>query len=450
MMKFGFATIARRFAVRSRWRQQLMPFLKRMKRMDRIFRGLIATVTGLVLAGTWIAWPSGRSAVVGLAQRAKWGVQRSLGYEPARSEIDAYWRDRRDERDVRTRERFREKFDALAPGKQAFLRAAGMSPEGAVVRWGNYDMSLVMSGQVFAAVDSGRRYGLRPSVRSIWTRQVRILDMDVCVFQLPDTPEVRRLAGPAGAEIIPGPTQTTNTWGCRGPEPDTDAPCRGIVLGDSFMQGYLVGDDQTPPEQLRKSLQAELRTEVSILNTGTLGYCPEHYYYTLKEFIDRFRPRFVVVGLYSNDFGEDADVLRGDGDFVEEKHWLNLIVRHCRTRGALCVIAPVPCEVQFLGVRNQGNYPGQVSNNTNVPGRWFCDPTDAFVDEDLKFRPPWNPTGNLMNGRCHLYNGELGDGHLSPAGAALWGKFVAHRVALLLAEEPKRDGETAGGGESPD
>ena len=99
-MKFGFATIARRFAVRSRWRQQLMPFLKRMKRMDRIFRGLIATVTGLVLAGTWIAWPSGRSAVVGLAQRAKWGVRRSLGYEPARSEIDGYWRNRRDQRQV--------------------------------------------------------------------------------------------------------------------------------------------------------------------------------------------------------------------------------------------------------------------------------------------------------------------------------------------------------------
>ena len=50
-MKFGFATIARRFAVRSRWRQQLMPFLKGMKRMDRIFRGPIATVTGLDLPG---------------------------------------------------------------------------------------------------------------------------------------------------------------------------------------------------------------------------------------------------------------------------------------------------------------------------------------------------------------------------------------------------------------
>ena len=111
-----------------------MPFLKRVQRMDRIFRGLILAVTGLVLAATWVAWPSGGAAALGLAQRAKWGLQRSLGYEPARSEIDAYWRDRRDKRDVRTRERYRAKYDALAPGKQAFLRAAGMSPDDAVVR----------------------------------------------------------------------------------------------------------------------------------------------------------------------------------------------------------------------------------------------------------------------------------------------------------------------------
>ena len=108
-----------------------------------------------------------------------------------------------------------------------------------------------MSGHVFARVDSGRQYQLRPGVRSIWLRQVGVLGMDVCVSRVPDTPEVRRLAGPAGAEIIAGPIQTTNSWGCRGPEPDMDAPVRGLVLGDSFMQGYLVGDDETPPERPR-------------------------------------------------------------------------------------------------------------------------------------------------------------------------------------------------------
>ncbi len=250
--------------------------------------------------------------------------------------------------------------------------------------------------------------------------------------------------------MIPGRSQSTNSWGCRGGEPDLDAPVRGIVLGDSFMQGYLVNDEDAPPEQLRKHLQDELKTEVGILNTGTLGYCPEHYYYTLKEFADRFRPRFVVLGLYANDFGEDADVLRGAGDWTEEKHWLDLIVQHCRARGIACLFAPVPCEGQLVGVRNQGHYPGQVSNLASVGGRWFCDPTDAFIDEDLKFRPSWNPRGKLLNGRCHLYNGDRGDGHLSPAGAALWGKVVAHRLALLIAAAPEESLDTAAGAETTD
>jgi hypothetical protein len=436
-MKSPFAAITRRFPSRGRPRQQLMPFLKRTRRLDRVFRGLIVAVTGLVLATSWIAWPSGRSAALGFVQRAKWGALRSLGFEPDRSEIDAYWRDRRDRREARTRERFKTICEGLPPEKQAFLRAAGMGPDQAVVRWGNYDMTLVMSGQVFASLDSGRLYQLRPSVRSIWVRQAESFGMDFSVFQLPDTPEIRKLAGPAGAKIIPALCQTTNSWGCRGPEPDRSAPVRGLVLGDSFMQGYLVGDEQTPPEQLRHYLQDELGKEVSILNTGTLGYCPEHYYYTLREYIERFRPRFVVVGLYANDFGEDGDVLQGRADWNEEEHWLNLIVRQCRTHNALCLFAPVPCEIQLIGTRNEGYWPGGVSTITGTSGRNFCDPTEAFIEEDLKFRPPWNPRGITLGGRCHLYNGDLGDGHLSPAGSALWGKVVARRLAQLIAREPE-------------
>jgi hypothetical protein len=398
---------------------------------------LILAVMGLVVAASWIAWPAGWSTAFGLMQRAKWGALRSLGFEPDRSEIDAYWRDRRDRREVRTRERYKTICEGMAPEKQAFLRAAGMGPDQAVVRWGNYDMTLVMSGEVFASVNSGRVYQLRPCVRSLWMRQIQTFGMDLCVFQLPDTPEVRRLAGPAGAEVIPGFFQTTNSWGCRGPEPDGNAPVRGLVLGDSFMQGYLVGDEQTAPEQLRRFLRDELGKEVSILNTGTLGYCPEHYYYTLKEYIGRFRPRFVVVGLYSNDFGEDGDVLSGRADWREAEHWLNLIVRLCRSHGALCLFAPVPCEIQLIATRNQGHWPGGAANLTGASGRNFCDPTEAFIEEDLKFRPPWNARGIVRGGRSHLYNADLGDGHLSPAGTALWGKVVARRLAQLIAKEPE-------------
>jgi hypothetical protein len=319
-----------------------------------------------------------------------------------------------------------------------------MSPEQAEIGWGNYDMTLVKSGAVFSRDDSGRQYQLRPGVRSIWLRQLGVMDMRVCMYLFPDTPQVRRLAGAAGAEIVPGLSQTTNSWGFRGDEPDPSAPVRGIVLGDSFMQGYMAGDDDTPPEQLRRFLEAELGAKTSILNTGTLGYCPEHYYYTLVECGERFSPQFIVVGLYSNDFGEDADVLHGQGDWDEEKYWLRQIVWYCRARHILCLVAPVPCEIQLKGLRSAGHYPGKVANLMELPGIWFCDSTDAFIDADLKVRPRSNPGGDRLNGRSHLYNGDLGDGHLSPTGAALWAKIVARRLALLLEKDTAVSGQTTG------
>ena len=106
-------------------------------------------------------------------------------------------------------------------------------------------------------------------------------------------------------------------------------------------------------------------------------------------------------------------------------------------------MAPVPCEGQLLGPRNMGHYQGLVSNITGLPGRLFCDPTDDFVEEDLLFRPSWNMGGETgAFGRCQLYNGRLGDGHLSPRGAAVWANCVAKRLALLLRKEPANSDET--------
>jgi hypothetical protein len=112
-----------------------------------------------------------------------------------------------------------------------------MDPDDAVVRWGNYDMMLVLSSKVFARDDDGRYYRLLSNVRSVWIRQFYVFGLDTCQLLVPETLEVLRAAEAAGAAIVPGTSQTTNSWGCRGPEPDPSATLRGLVLGDSFMQG---------------------------------------------------------------------------------------------------------------------------------------------------------------------------------------------------------------------
>jgi hypothetical protein len=158
----------------------------------------------------------------------------------------------------------------------------------------------------------------------------------------------------------------------------------------------------------------------------------------LRVYADRFHPRFVVLGLYANDFGEEPEVFRGEGDWAEGGYWLDQILQLCQSRGILCLIAPVPCQSQIIGTRNAGSYQGQIANLTRIAGSLFCDPTDAFVNENLKLQRERERRTGLS--QSPLYNGHLGDGQLSPRGAALWGRVVARRVALLL----EARGETGG------
>lgn len=65
-------------------------------------------------------------------------------------------------------------------------------------------------------------------------------------------------------------------------------------------------------------MQDLLKTRVSILNAGVMGYSPEQYYYSLKAFADRFSPQFVVVSVFINDFGGMVKVGdHGEGDWLE-------------------------------------------------------------------------------------------------------------------------------------
>lgn len=428
-----------------RRRQRLFPFRERLERHERLFRRAIVVVTLFALAGVWLALAPRGAAIREWTRDVRWAALRRIGLEPDRAEVDEHWRDRRDRREVLTREKYRGLFARLTPERQEFLRVAGMGPDDAVVRWGNYDMTFVLSSKVFARDDSGREYRLLPNARAVCIRQMSMFDMDTCQFFVPATPEVLRAAGGAGAEPVTRTEASTNSWGFRGPEPDLEAPVRGLVLGDSFMQGYFVGDDDAPPRRLERSLGEALGERVSILNTGVLGYGPEQEYYTLVAFAERFRPKFVVVATFVNDFGEEKDVMQGGGDWIEPAYWLEKIQQYCRTRGILCLIAPVPWEGQVTGQRNTGDYPGRIATIAHAMGPFFCDATDAFVDEHLAIRREFERAGRPVPTRTPLYNGDLGDGHFSPRGCALWGRVVAGRVALLLG----RGGASSERGPSP-
>lgn len=274
---------------------------------------------------------------------------RVLGIKVPRSEIDERWRRYRLQGVADSEKALPAVYTGAGPDVQRLMRYAGMDPGHGLIRWGNYDLTMLLPSTILEADDSGRSYRLRPCTEAIWLRQITVRGV-LMFFLVPDGPGLA--AAIKGTEAIPvvESRQTTNSWGLRGPEPDLNAPVRGLVLGDSFMQGMFIGDDDTPPECLSE-LENRLENRVSILNTGVLGYSPEQYYYSLVAFADRFRPHFVVVSVFANDFASsDSDVVsRGKGDWDDAKFWLDKIIQFCRARDWPYLVVPIPYEPAMLG-----------------------------------------------------------------------------------------------------
>ncbi len=419
--------------------QQVLPFLERSRRRVRAIKRGIVVVTVLVVIGLLAAAPKGRYLVTESGYLLVTAVDRSrqlawwaVGVPPERSKIDREWARYRAKGIQETRAEFEKVYAEIEPPLRKLMSYAGNDPETGLLRWGNLNMTLLLPSTVYEADDHGRSYRLKPNVRSVWLRNLTIQKIPLTFFLVPDGPGLDEAAKGTMAILVPGSVQTTNSWGLRGPEPDPNAQIRGIVLGDSFMQGLFIDDDHTPPECLRRYLEQHLKTSVSVLNTGHLGYSPEQEYFTLKEYADSFSPQFVVHSLFANDFGDTFDVAAGKGgDWDEGKYWLGEIAQFCRSKGILLVTVPTPFESQLNARRFAGFYPGQVSNILQATGMQYIDPVEDFANENLRLMNEAERAHNRPQ-TSPLFNGKIGDGHFSVLGSELWASTVGRRLLLLF------------------
>lgn len=412
-------------------RQRLFRFLERSRRLDRWFRRGIVLVTLAAIVGMVAAVPRARYLANAAAIRSRRLAWRAVGIEMSRAEIDAESARLRKHGEAETRRQFEGVFAKLKPPVKRLMTYAGNDPATGVFRCGNFNLTLLLPSKVFSADDHGRSYRLKPNTRSVWLRNVSIPGIPLTFFLVPDGPGLAEAMEGTSAVLVPGSAQTTNSWGLRGPEPNPAAPVRGIVLGDSFMQGLFVGDEHTPPECLRRYLQDELNATVSLLNTGHLGYSPEQEYYTLFEYADRFHPQFVVLNLFANDFGDTFEVAAGGGDWEEGKFWLGEITRFCERRGILMVTSTAPLEMQLGGRRFAGFYPGLAVNALGRAGTLHVDPIEEFVNLNLKLVIAGERAGKRPSS-SPLFNGVIRDGHFSAIGSELWARVIGRRLVLLL------------------
>jgi hypothetical protein len=405
--------------------------LERARARELQFKFAIVAVTTLAVVGVMAGTSIGRFSSRVLVRRVRWAALAAFGLEPTRAEIDADLLARR-RRDIeRTRKTYRDYYeDDASDDLRRILQAAQMAPDEVLLRWANIDWTIILSPLVFEVDDHGRAYRMRPRLRSFWLQNHTLTRGLTSFFFLPETPEVCAAIARARAPIMPESYQLTNSWGCRGPEPEPDAPVRILVLGDSFMQGLFIPDDQTPAEHLARVLATELRQRVSVLNTGHIGYSPEQYYFTLREYFGRLRPQFVVLAVCPNDFGAALDVLAGKADWSEAKYWLDEIRQFCKTRGTPCLLVAAPLELQLVSRRVSGSYPGQVANLWDENRFFFLDLTDTFIAEHLRLMTELIHAGRRPS-TSPLFNGHLHDEHFSPAGSAVWGKSVGRRLIQL-------------------
>ena len=419
-------------------RQRRFEFLERSLRRQRRFKLGILLATALIMGLILLMVPRGRYLAAALGSRARQAGRQALGLPTPRAEIDAGWERFRLQGLAESRRALVDVYNQAEPAYQKLMRYAGLDPEHGLLRWGNFDRTLLLPSTVFESDDTGRSYRFRACTDSIWVRNITIKSGVLMFFQVPDGPGLAEAIRGTGGVPVETSRQTTNSWGLRGLEPDLTAPYRGIVLGDSYMQGMFIGDHETPPECLRRFLEKQLGDKVSILNTGHLGYSCEQYYYSLEAFLGRFRPNFVVVSVFANDFGDIWEVLKGKGDWNEGKYWLDKITDLCRARDLPHLFVPIPFEPQMLGRRRAGFYPGTISNILEVNSLMLLDPTDEFINAHLELLLAGERVGRRPTG-CPLFNIEIADGHFSGLGSEVWASSVGAQADPPLRAEPIPD-----------
>ncbi len=77
---------------------------------------------------------------------------------------------------------------------------------------------------------------------------------------------------------------------------------RILALGDSFTFGLGVGNEETWPAQLEKTLRSDVGLPVSVINAGTISYGVFQELDLLRSSGLKTQPTIVVHGLYWNDF----------------------------------------------------------------------------------------------------------------------------------------------------
>lgn len=109
-------------------------------------------------------------------------------------------------------------------------------------------------------------------------------------------------------------------------EQETPEILRVAVLGDSYMEGYSVGNNDYFARQLENLFKQE-SARAEVFNFGVGGYGPLQYYLTFMHAAKPYKPKLVLAGIYLNndiaDVSFELESLRFDGLKVDSRPFLD-------------------------------------------------------------------------------------------------------------------------------
>ena len=158
----AFMTKFWRWKVHRREQERFFDFIERPRRHERWFKRTIVCATLLAMGIPPVVLPRGRYLMAEAASRARKAGRAVFFQETPRSEIDQDWQRSRMQGIELSRRRLPEIYDSAGPAYQALMRYAGLDPDHGLLRWGNYDQTLLLPAAVFEPDLQGRSYRMRP------------------------------------------------------------------------------------------------------------------------------------------------------------------------------------------------------------------------------------------------------------------------------------------------
>lgn len=119
----------------------------------------------------------------------------------------------------------------------------------------------------------------------------------------------------------------TNSLGFRGPELDPDARERVLLLGDSYVFGMGVEDDETFAARLGELLERREPGRWEVVNAGVNGYGAVQALGLARRHWERLRPSIVVYVHCGNDFADDWNFTTGNWNAIRARMPLRRFLR---------------------------------------------------------------------------------------------------------------------------